>query len=63
MQSKWREVFEKSKKNGDIYNLTQYGSKNVHEFFAESFAAREMGEKLPDYVESLMKEVLSNGIM
>jgi hypothetical protein len=63
MQSKWRGVYEKSKKNGDIYNLTQYGSKNVHEFFAESFAAREMGEQLPDYVESLMKEVLSNGIM
>lgn len=60
---KWEQAFEKAKSTGDIYNLSQYSSKNVYEFFAESFAAREMGEKLPDYVEELMKEVLDNGIM
>ena len=60
---RWSEAFTKAKESGDIYNLSQYASTNSYEFFAESFAAREMGEKLPDYVESLMKEVLDNGIM
>lgn len=63
MCAKWESVFQKSIDNGDIYKLSRYGRSNVKEFFAESFAAREMGEKLPDYVESLMKEVLDNGIM
>ena len=60
---RWDDAFRKAKKNGDIYKLSQYGSKNVREFFAESFLAREKGEKLPDYVEKLMQEVLKNGIM
>jgi hypothetical protein len=63
MSQKWREAYEKALDNGDIYTLSEYGSKNPREFFAESFAAREMGEKLPDYVESLLEEVLNNGIM
>ena len=63
MRQKWDNVFQKAIDTGDIYSLSRYGRSNSHEFFAESFAAREMGEKLPDYVESLMKEVLDNGIM
>lgn len=63
MDNKWRKAFETAVKNGDIYKLSEYGSTNYHEFFAESFAAREMGETLPDYVESLFEEVLKNGIM
>lgn len=63
MVKKWDDAFIKSLQNGDIYNLSRYGRTNADEFFAECFAAREMGEKLPDYVESLMKEVLDNGIM
>lgn len=63
MVKKWDDAFIKALQNGDIYNLSRYGRTNAHEFFAECFAAREMGEKLPDYVESLMKEVLDNGIM
>lgn len=63
MNSRWEEAYKKALSTGDIYNLSEYGSKNVREFFAESFLAQEMGEKLPDYVEMLMKEVLSNGIM
>jgi hypothetical protein len=52
----WKKAFE----TGDIYNLSKYGASNSHEFFAESFCAHEMGEKLPDYVESMLKEVTSN---
>lgn len=63
IERRWNEAFKKAKDNGDIYKLSQYGSTNSREFFAESFAARVMGEKLPDYVESIMKEVLDNGIM
>lgn len=62
-EGRWNAAFKKAKETGDIFKLSQYGASNSHEFFAESFAAREMGEKLPDYVESLMKEVLDNGIM
>lgn len=63
MQTKWKDAYNKAKQTGDIYNLSQYGATNEREFFAESFAAYEMGEKLPDYIESLLKEVLTNGIM
>lgn len=63
MMDKWNEAYKKAFETGDIYHISQYGSKNVKEFFAECFAMREMGDKLPDYIESLMAEVLKNGIM
>lgn len=63
MNKKWENAFLKSIQTGDIYNLSEYGSKNYREFFAESFLAREKGESLPDYVEELFKEVFNNGIM
>lgn len=63
MSERWEEALRKSRETGDIYKLSQYANTNSKEFFAESFLAREMGEKLPDYVESLMEEVLKNGIM
>ena len=63
MYDKWRQAYERAIRDGDIYKLSEYGKTNVKEFFAESFAAREFGETLPDYVESLFVEVLTNGIM
>lgn len=50
--------FEKAKKNGDIYNISEYASKNSAEFFAESFCAREIGEQLPNYIISMLDEVI-----
>ena len=44
-------------------NGNQNEKTNDYEFFAECFAARELGETLPTYVEELMTEVLNNGIM
>ena len=63
MTKRWEDALKKSKETGDIYKLSDYGSTNAAEFFAESFLAREMGEPLPDYVESLMLEVLNGGVM
>lgn len=63
MKGKWKEAHEKAIETGDIYKLSLYGNRNTNEFFAECFTAYEMGEKLPDYVESLMQEVLKNGIL
>jgi len=63
MADRWEQALRKARDTGDIYNISQYANTNSREFFAESFLARERGEKLPDYVESLMKEVLDNGIM
>ena len=60
---KWDDAFQQARKTGDIYGISEYANRNSHEFFAECFAAREMGETLPDYIESLMKETLENGIM
>ena len=63
MTSKWEAAFQKARESGDIYSLSEYGNTNVREFFAECFVARDMGETLPDYVEELMQEVLTRGIM
>lgn len=63
VDKRWDEVYNKAKKEGDIYNISEYGSKNSHEFFAESFCAREMGEKLPDYVNEALEDILKNGIL
>jgi hypothetical protein len=63
MNEKWKKAYDEATRTGDIYKLSKYGIKNVREFFAESFAAMEMGEEIPEYVESLFREVFANGIM
>lgn len=62
-KDKWRKVWDKAVSEGDIYQISEYGAKDYREFFAECFAARECGEKLPDYIEEFMAGVLKNGIM
>ncbi len=57
------DVFEKAKKSGDIYKISQYASTNSHEFFAETFAMYAKGEKLPDYITEMLEEVLNGGIL
>lgn len=56
-------VFNKAIKTGDIYKISKYGLTNSHEFFAECFTMYEYGEKLPDYIEEMLEEILKNGIM
>ena len=51
--------FQQAKTNGDIYKISQYASTDVKEFFAECFTVYELGEeKLPEYIETAIKEVL-----
>ena len=57
------DVFEQAKKSGDIYKISRYANTNSHEFFAETFTMYAKGEKLPDYIEEMMKEVLDGGIL
>jgi hypothetical protein len=57
VSERWKKIFEKAYREGDVYNISQYGSTNHKEFFAECFVAREIGEKLPDYIEEFMAEV------
>lgn len=52
------ETFKKSQRTGDIHSISMYANSNRHEFFAECFAAHWCGEKLPDYIEKMLKEVL-----
>lgn len=52
-------VFKQAKKNKDIYKISCYGSSNVREFFAESFAIYSMGkEELPQYIVDMIEEVM-----
>ena len=43
------DTYKKAKKTGDIYKLSEYGSTDQYEFFAETFSAIQQGESLPDY--------------
>lgn len=52
-------TYRKAKSNGDIYKISSYATSNSHEFFAECFTMYRMGlEKLPDYIENMIKEVI-----
>ena len=50
-------AFRKAKRTGDIYDISEYANTNYHEFFAEVFAMRETNQKLPNYIEDMLKEV------
>lgn len=43
----------------DIYAISQYADTKNEEYFAECFAARSRGEKLPDYANKMIDEVLA----
>lgn len=59
MAQKLESVFQQAKQNGDIYNLSKYGATDRDEFFAEAFCAREHGEKLPNYIENIVEEIIN----
>ena len=52
-----KETFKRAKRSGDIYGISQYASTDADEFLAECFAARWMGETLPDYIVSMLEVV------
>ena len=51
-------TFAEARRTGDIHSISMYANTNSHEFFAECFAAHQGGEKLPDYIEKMLKEAL-----
>lgn len=54
------ETLREARKTGDIYKISKYADTDIHEFFAECYAIYERGvEKLPNYVNNMIKEVLS----
>jgi vacuolar-type H+-ATPase subunit H len=61
MRNSISQAYREAKKSGDIYNISQYGATDEYEFFAETFAAYFLGEKLPDYIEDMLKGVLDHG--
>lgn len=56
-----KQTFQKAKKTGDIYGVSVYGATDEYEFFAETFCMHMKGEKLPDYIDDMMKKVLNDG--
>jgi predicted SprT family Zn-dependent metalloprotease len=55
-----RDAYKKAISSGDISQISDYAKtdRKGGEFFAETFAMYERGDKLPDYVLSMIKEVL-----
>lgn len=52
------DAYKECLKNGEIYKISEYASKNVDEFFAESFAMKVMGrEELPPTVKKLFEAI------
>ena len=58
INARLKRAFTKAKKTGDIYGVSEYAETNHKEFFSECFAARERGEKIPDYVNKVLDEVI-----
>jgi hypothetical protein len=58
-RSKVYNAYTKALTSGDIKSISYYASTDVNEFLAEVFAAREMGEQLPDYIDSMLNEVFN----
>ena len=61
-QNSLNRAYLKAKRNGDIKQVSLYARKNNLEFFAECFAARELGEKLPDYITKALDKVIECAI-
>lgn len=52
----WTQAVKSARKSG--FKVSQYGDADDEEFFAECFAARELGEKLPEGVERAMNKLV-----
>lgn len=53
----WSQAVKSARVSG--FKVSQYGDADDEEFFAECFAARELGEKLPDGVERAMNKLVA----
>ena len=54
-----RQTFERARRTGDIYKISEYANEDEHEFFAESLAWYRLEKsKVPDYIVSMIEEVV-----
>lgn len=70
LMSEWEEVFEKAKTEKGPSSLSdcqkylsEYSIANNVEFFAEAFAARERGEKIPEYIETALDNIINHVVI
>ena len=56
------DAYWKAKNSGDMKSISRYANTSEAEFFAECFAARELGENLPDYVNNMLDKVIKCAI-
>lgn len=54
-------AYNRALKDGDMKKISRYARTNTAEFFAECFTARELGEELPDYINSALDNVIKIG--
>ncbi len=54
-----RKTLEAAQANGDLFWISKYARKDEQEFFAECFVAWYKGEKLPDYIEQMILNLIA----
>lgn len=54
-------TYNRAMSNGDAFNLSEYATNDEYEFVAEAFAARWIGEDLPDYIGDMLGTVFDHG--
>ena len=55
-----KNTYKEAKKKDDVYKISKYATENIDEFFADTFTIYEMGqEKLPNYLEDMVKKVIA----
>jgi SPP1 gp7 family putative phage head morphogenesis protein len=57
---KIKAAYDKAKKTGDINKISQYAAKypDGEEMFAEAFAMHSRGDELPDYIKTMVEEII-----
>ena len=50
-----------AQQDGFIFDLSKYADKDEAEFFAECFTAREIGEKVPEYINNMLEDIINYG--
>ena len=58
LQERWENLYKKACKNGDVKRISRYAASSPDEFFAECFAYRENGGKLPRDYEKVLDNII-----
>ena len=58
LRNEWKQIWGRASKDLDFHKkASEYGMFIKEELFAEAYCMREMGEKLPDYIESFFRKL------